>query len=480
MNKKTVTIFLAFFFALNVFLTSNLSAAQLNAEQINAIVNMLRVFGADASVVMQVQQTLNSSGTSYSGQAQVSGSFNNYSGQASYAAANSYAGVNSCPNLHRTLYKGMKGSDVRALQEFLKSTGDYSYPEITGYYGAATEAAVKRFQARFGIVAYGTPSSTGYGVVGPATKAKIRSVCSDEARKNSELARNFFVTPKAGSLPFLAALSFEYTGSNCTSFTVDWGDGSKPFVQYANSSYCDDYIVKKTIKHTYVKEGEFTVILSVNKPGRSKTYFAKVNAGKISANHFDVSPTSGDAPLLVGLSFTTDTACSAYKIEWGDGSEESGGAENSVSADCEPKVETVARTYKYSQPGDYTFRLYLGSGNDLSVVEQRQIYVKSGAASSSSYDSTSISVSPTFGTSPVITHVNIKGNDCTSYFVDWGDGTSVQQFEADNTGDCNSVTDKEFVHSYFIPGTYTLKVKAGSGALSALTPEYHNIIVNSK
>jgi predicted HTH domain antitoxin len=60
-------------------------------------------------------------------------------------------------DLTRNLYTGISGDDVRKLQEFLASDKDV-YPEglITGYYGALTERAVKRFQEKWGIDSIGS------------------------------------------------------------------------------------------------------------------------------------------------------------------------------------------------------------------------------------------------------------------------------------------------------------------------------------
>jgi len=82
-----------------------------------------------------------------------------------------------CPLFTRVLARGMSdretGGDITRLQLFLRSTGDYTYPEITGYFGVATEQAVQRWQARNGVVSSGTPDTTGYGVVGPKTQAAM-------------------------------------------------------------------------------------------------------------------------------------------------------------------------------------------------------------------------------------------------------------------------------------------------------------------
>ena len=64
------------------------------------------------------------------------------------------------------LQLGDTGSEVSALQTFLARDSSI-YPEglVTGFYGPLTEAAVKRYQAEFGIMAVGR--------VGPVTLASI-------------------------------------------------------------------------------------------------------------------------------------------------------------------------------------------------------------------------------------------------------------------------------------------------------------------
>lgn len=71
---------------------------------------------------------------------------------------------------------GDSSSSVSALQTFLAADSSI-YPEglITGYYGSLTIAAVQRYQCKYGIVCQGTPSTTGYGRVGPVTAAKIEA-----------------------------------------------------------------------------------------------------------------------------------------------------------------------------------------------------------------------------------------------------------------------------------------------------------------
>ena len=76
-----------------------------------------------------------------------------------------------------TLGKGSEGADVTKLQTYLAKDPSL-YPEgtISGYFGSLTEGAVKRFQQKHNIVSSGTPLTTGYGTVGPKTRATLNSL----------------------------------------------------------------------------------------------------------------------------------------------------------------------------------------------------------------------------------------------------------------------------------------------------------------
>ncbi len=90
-----------------------------------------------------------------------------------------------CPLLTQLLSLGSTdaatGGQVSRLQRYL-ATVPTIYPEamVTGYFGPLTEAAIRRFQAQQGIISYGTPSTTGYGLVGPRTRALL-ALCGSTA-----------------------------------------------------------------------------------------------------------------------------------------------------------------------------------------------------------------------------------------------------------------------------------------------------------
>ena len=92
--------------------------------------------------------------------------------------AGTNANTSSTLSITRTLASGMSGSDVTALQNFLIARGYLASGNASGFFGRLTEAAVQKFQKAYGIVSSGTPASTGYGVVGRMTRAKIADLSS--------------------------------------------------------------------------------------------------------------------------------------------------------------------------------------------------------------------------------------------------------------------------------------------------------------
>ena len=72
------------------------------------------------------------------------------------------------------LKRGSQNKEVIALQKFL-SQNQSLYPEgsASGYFGPATERAIKRFQEKYLLAKIG---DSGYGSVGPKTRAKMNSI----------------------------------------------------------------------------------------------------------------------------------------------------------------------------------------------------------------------------------------------------------------------------------------------------------------
>lgn len=137
-------------------------AAGLTDAQISAILGLLSSFGIDQATYQNVDNILHGQGGSGS-------------------VASTTASV-PC-TITRTLSLGLRGDDVSCLQQMLTQTGDYTYGNVTGYFGPATQTAVERYQARAGIVSAGSPDTTGFGAVGSRTRASIFAAAS--ARQGS-------------------------------------------------------------------------------------------------------------------------------------------------------------------------------------------------------------------------------------------------------------------------------------------------------
>ncbi len=75
----------------------------------------------------------------------------------------------SATTFSRGLGLGSNGADVTSLQNLLKS-GGFLNVSATGYFGPLTESAVKAFQEKYNIA---KPGDSGYGFVGPKTRAKL-------------------------------------------------------------------------------------------------------------------------------------------------------------------------------------------------------------------------------------------------------------------------------------------------------------------
>ena len=79
------------------------------------------------------------------------------------------------------LHRGMKGEEVKRLQEVLATDKDIFLKEnATGYYGAMTEKAVENFQKHFGL--------DPVGEVGPRTLTKINELLKEHDVSEQDLS----------------------------------------------------------------------------------------------------------------------------------------------------------------------------------------------------------------------------------------------------------------------------------------------------
>jgi hypothetical protein len=102
------------------------------------------------------------------------------------APTSSATSVATSTKFVRYLTLGSTGYDVLALQILLNrlgltlgAAGAGSPGNETHYFGPRTQSAVQRLQAKYGIVSSGSPFTTGYGAVGPKTRALLNTLAQD-------------------------------------------------------------------------------------------------------------------------------------------------------------------------------------------------------------------------------------------------------------------------------------------------------------
>lgn len=99
----------------------------------------------------------------------------------------------------QTLGRGTRSDEVRLLQEFLKQDPEI-YPDglVTGFFGIATEAAVKKFQEKHGIEAV--------GIVGPKTRAKLQELITQGAGASGKIPPGLLIAPGISREPPTTAI----------------------------------------------------------------------------------------------------------------------------------------------------------------------------------------------------------------------------------------------------------------------------------
>ena len=101
-------------------------------------------------------------------------------------------------SLSADLTDARTNGEVTKLQQFLaQDPSIYPAGLITGYFGPMTEAAVQRWQARNGVVSSGSPDTTGYGYVGPRTRAAMACGGSADSTVTNTTPTNSQITPYA-------------------------------------------------------------------------------------------------------------------------------------------------------------------------------------------------------------------------------------------------------------------------------------------
>ena len=367
-----------------------------------------------------------------------------------------------CPNpsLTRGLSRGDSGTDVAALQGFLINAGYLTGTNVTGYFGALTEAALQKFQSANGVVSSGTPDTTGYGAAGPKTRYAIMQVCTS-GYANTQVSTpppSTYVPPPTYVTPTQSSATFATFTASPSQIIA--GQQSVLTWNVQNASGC---------------------VLSQQVPGQAS---ATVNVNL---------PVSGTAIVTPPISIVYTIVCTAIGIQ-NLGAIQSVGvtvtsipttattttATNNpmVSVSVSPTVISVGNTATItwnapsasscsltSNPNIFSANSISGSQsgafNSVGTTEFTFICMINGQSYASSAHvvanpiAGALIATPTSGTTPL--SVAFSGNTGVSYSnglsLDYGDGTNATVCASGTS--CNTFN---ATHTYTTAGTYTAKL----------------------
>lgn len=388
--------------------------------------------------------------------------------------------ASSCPLIGRTLRQGISGDDVLRLQQFLARDSSL-YPEAiaSGYYGALTEKAVQRWQVKYNIVSSGSPSSTGYGVVGPRTAAAIALLCTtgsyggvSGSTSQATVGGYITVTPISGAAPLLVNVTASInTPKSCAAavYSLDFGDGTAVQQIPVSAGTCTQ--LDQTYPHTYQYGGTYTVKLAAGVHSTSATVTvsgtpAPVFTPNLPRESFTVSPTSGAVPLTVTFSGVVNSndagfclgGCSST-LDFGDGTGTTVNLPSSVGGWLNYSV-----THTYTQRGGFRATLYQGGASSGQPTIGSETIIVGAAAStptSGNYTYSPPSLIPPTNSSFLFGVQFDVPSSCTGYTVSWGDGSTLDVQNDGGTSCAQTPVIKTLSHTYTATGNYTIVVKRG-------------------
>jgi PKD repeat protein len=312
-------------------------AAGLSNAQIEAIMGLLSSFGADASVVSNVEVSLRG-GTPSSG-----------GGSSSSCLSLNY-------NLYPDVTDAATGGEVSRLQQFLGVNP-------TGYFGPQTLLAVQTWQASHGVVSSGSPDTTGYGYVGPKTRAAMARGCGGyDIPKPIPTPPpgqrvSFSASPTSGGVPLEVKFKLLKASSGQGPYKVEFGDGSSDLMsKYECFDGADAYTAgacNMEVSHTYDKAGTYDANLWAEKIGQKPIgYLTIVVGGSNSRPAPEIKFSASPAQISQGQSATLSwnvTNANHCVLQYGSSEEI---ISNSGSKTVSPSQNTSYRLWCANNPGN--------------------------------------------------------------------------------------------------------------------------------
>ncbi|MBI2012995.1 MAG: peptidoglycan-binding protein [Candidatus Colwellbacteria bacterium] len=396
-----------------------------------------------------------------------------------------------------TLYRGVNdkgtGGEVTKLQKILAEDPTV-YPEglVTGYYGELTEKAVQRWQAKQGVISSGSPATTGYGIVGQQTRAKIIIICPPPIFPTDRLT---VLSPNGGE-----------TWTKGTTQTITWRDSvlSRPAGEALSGSpppparYYDIKLAPRYLRiapypiannvyggygtsHRWsvgdilagriAPDGPYTI--QVCQTGSticdsSDNYFTIVS-GDVSNLPPTISGVSSPSVLKVGEVGKWEVKASdpeqgplTYSIIWGDETAGTSIAERAIPSAPSTVTQTAMFTHVYSKAGTYNPAFTVTDNGGLSAKTSVSVSVTGGVGTSSPPVINRISQIPTDDikvNQSVLFSLGATDadGDNLSWSISWGDGTGVAGACQSPNPQNKQVWTFDASHAWANAGTYTVR-----------------------
>lgn len=255
-----------------------------------------------------------------------------------------------CPSLYRDLRQGMNGPDVLDLQEFLDDEG-FFFANPTGFFGPTTEASVQAWQTAQGVVRAGMPGTTGFGAVGPRTRAAILNRCVVSANQSPYLPISSAPSSCPIAPPPSTACSVGWQAVTDVYGCTTSYKCSIPLTQYKESTIrCPIVDIPSCSNGTLVSKG-------TDRNDCSTGYRCSTSSG---TRVFSASPNSGRASLTVEFS-VGDTTFSA--IDFGDGKTEQAPQHTVCTS-----IPCWTTSHRYTSSGTYTAKLKNGPNHVVAIL----------------------------------------------------------------------------------------------------------------
>lgn len=195
-------------------------------------------------------------------------------------------GTKSTAPASGVLKKEMQGSAVTSLQKNLKKLGFFDF-EVTGYYGDLTEAAVKKFQKKYGYSQDGIAGKNTLTLinklVGASGNSAAKTAATASTAKKSSGSTNYMVSWSKG-----ASSTFKI-GSVATIYDIATGLSFKAKRTYGhNHADCEPVSAKDTATMKKIFGGEWSwdrraVIVTVNGTKMAASMAGMPHAGSETA-----------------------------------------------------------------------------------------------------------------------------------------------------------------------------------------------------